>query len=140
MTPEEYMANMIRNGIYRLDDNGSVWRIKSKNTHGIYKDMPPCEIKPPDGMHYPANILANINGKNILRTVHRVVWVYHHGPIPEDRIIHHKDGNRQNNNINNLSCITRKEHQIIHASWYHERMRIPPSPSDPGPKRMKPAE
>lgn len=123
MTPEEYMANAIRDGIYRLDQDGKVWRLKSKNKNGVYENITPYEIKPPDGMYYPANILVNINGRNILKSVHRVIWVYHHGPITDNRIIHHKDGNRHNNNINNLSCITRKEHQNIHASWYHERKK-----------------
>lgn len=50
---------------------------------------------------------------------YRKIWEKHYGPIPKEPNgrsyeIHHKDGNRKNNNIENLSCITIKEHYDIH--------------------------
>lgn len=38
--------------------------------------------------------------------VHRIIWVLHHGEIPEQMAIDHIDGNRSNNSIENLRCTT----------------------------------
>lgn len=53
------------------------------------------------------------NGRRILE--HRLVWEEHNGEIPEGMMIHHIDENKKNNNIDNLQCITYKEHNNIHS-------------------------
>lgn len=50
---------------------------------------------------------------------YRKLWETKKGPIPKDSQgrtfeIHHKDGNRLNNNIENLQCISIEEHYKIH--------------------------
>lgn len=52
---------------------------------------------------------------------YRKLWEQHYGPIPVDSQgrtyeIHHIDGNRDNNNINNLICISIEEHYKIHLA------------------------
>jgi len=52
-------------------------------------------------------------------TNYRKIYENHHGPIPKDEDgrtyeIHHIDGNRTNNNIENLKCVTIQEHFDIH--------------------------
>lgn len=47
--------------------------------------------------------------------LHREVWKYHNGEIPKGYHVHHIDGNRTNNNIDNLSIITQEEHIKHHA-------------------------
>lgn len=49
------------------------------------------------------------------RRLHRVVWEYFNGSIPTGYDIHHKDHNKKNNDIENLTCVSRKEHRRIHA-------------------------
>ena len=46
--------------------------------------------------------------------LHRSVWEYHNGPIPEGHVVHHIDGDRANNNIENLTLVTFQEHAGIH--------------------------
>lgn len=41
---------------------------------------------------------------------HRYVWKTIKGKIPKDHEIHHIDGDRTNNNIDNLECIHRSKH------------------------------
>jgi HNH endonuclease len=45
---------------------------------------------------------------------HRVIWEENYGEIPVGFCIHHKDGNKENNNITNLECISRKHHAKLH--------------------------
>jgi hypothetical protein len=50
---------------------------------------------------------------------HRKLWEAHYGEIPKDEHgrsyeIHHLDGNHNNNNIDNLVCVTIQEHYNIH--------------------------
>lgn len=51
--------------------------------------------------------------------IHRACWEAYHGPIPKHRAIHHIDGDGMNNDIDNLVCLTYKQHQLIH----HEMIR-----------------
>lgn len=48
--------------------------------------------------------------------LHRYIYEKENGKIPKGFIIHHIDEDRQNNNIDNLECITRKRHNIIHMT------------------------
>jgi DNA-binding NarL/FixJ family response regulator len=54
---------------------------------------------------------------------YRKLWESNFGEIPKDERnikydIHHIDGNRKNNNLENLMCVSVKEHYYIHKSQY----------------------
>jgi len=53
-------------------------------------------------------------GGRITTGLHRLVFEYFNSPIPYKRVINHKDGNKSNNHIDNLECITQSEN-IKHA-------------------------
>ena len=46
--------------------------------------------------------------------LHIRVWEDLHGPIPEGMVIHHINGDKTDNNIDNLVCLTRRDHGLIH--------------------------
>ena len=50
------------------------------------------------------------------KRLHRVVWEYHNGEIPKGYHIHHKDGDRNNNDISNLELKEAKEHLSEHMT------------------------
>ena len=52
--------------------------------------------------------------------IHRLVWEAFVGEIPKGYIVHHKDGNRQNNSLSNLQLVTAKEHHDIHLAEHPE--------------------
>jgi hypothetical protein len=58
----------------------------------------------------------------INRDMHyRKIWEKHNGPIPRDNEgrsyeIHHLNGDRKDNNLDNLVCITAEEHYRIHLN------------------------
>jgi hypothetical protein len=39
-------------------------------------------------------------------TAHRIIWIMHNGEIPQGMVIDHIDGDKTNNNIENLRCVT----------------------------------
>lgn len=47
--------------------------------------------------------------------MHRDVWEASNGTIPEGYDIHHKDGNRMNNTIENLECLPKSEHTRLYS-------------------------
>lgn len=46
--------------------------------------------------------------------VHRLVYEHFNGSIPNGYVIHHKDGNKLNNRIENLQLMSSKEHRVEH--------------------------
>lgn len=56
------------------------------------------------------------------KRLHRVVWQHFNGDIPKGFHVHHKDGNRANNQVDNLELLSSKEHLSQHMQ---ERMADP---------------
>ena len=46
---------------------------------------------------------------------HRIVWEEANGPIPKGFIVHHKNEIKHDNRLENLECISRKEHNHLHG-------------------------
>lgn len=51
---------------------------------------------------------SQVKIKHKLNLCHRIIWELHNGEIPEGMFIDHLDGDRLNNNINNLRLTTRQ--------------------------------
>ena len=51
------------------------------------------------------------NGKP--KYVHRLVWEQNIGEIPEGYVVHHKDGDKSNNNLENLQLMKIKDHDAL---------------------------
>ena len=57
-----------------------------------------------------------IKKNGIFSDEHRRVWVEHYGEIPKGYIVHHINGNKTDNRIDNLEIMTRKEHCLLHGA------------------------
>ena len=55
--------------------------------------------------------------------LHRDVWEYYNGPISKGYQIHHKDNNKDNNEISNLQCLSSKRHNQEHPIKDKEKNR-----------------
>lgn len=73
-----------------------------------------------------SNTIQKFNGESFYKCgqyfqhkgkrLHRAVWEYHNGEIPKGYHVHHKDGNRNHNDISNLSIMQDNEHVRYHMS------------------------
>lgn len=62
-----------------------------------------------------------LNAKTHKR-LHIYVWEYYNGKIPKGHHIHHKDFDKNNNELENLELLSASEHQKLHGeSWSKER-------------------
>lgn len=70
-----------------------------------------------DGHTNPAGYrIICVGGVHIME--HRHVWEKHHDKkIPDGLEVHHKDGNRSNNRIENLQLISHRSHTRLHKGW-----------------------
>jgi len=60
--------------------------------------------------------------------VHRAVWEHCHGPIPKGYIIHHRNGDTTDHRIENLECMTPREHVYLHHEQSEKGVVVEDSP------------
>ena len=98
----------------------------------LEKDLTaPPQVEVIDGTHQKFNgiIYKRLNEGHYLygSSVHRAVYSYYFGEIPEDYHIHHIDENKSNNDISNLQLLTSSEHRAIHNSKVKHPDKICPT-------------
>jgi hypothetical protein len=62
---------------------------------------------------------------NSRQRIHRYVWQFHNGNIPEGFQVHHKDENKSNNDISNLELLPKSKHMS-----HHMTKRVAENPAD----------
>lgn len=85
---------LIPNTKYKISNEGEVLGIHGQLLKG-YKDS---------GGYHQLKML--LDGKVVTRCVHRLVWQAWKGEIPDGIWINHIDGNKLNNNLENLELTT----------------------------------
>lgn len=60
---------------------------------------------------------------NMWRRRAHVVWELNHGPIPKGMLVHHIDHNSLNDDISNLTLLSRAEHLLIHKHQYEVKRK-----------------
>jgi hypothetical protein len=63
------------------------------------------------GNYYRRNCWGQTGPSNL----HRAVWEYHNGPVPDGFELHHIDGDTFNNDISNLAALPVSTHQRAHT-------------------------
>ena len=68
------------------------------------------------------SLILSSNNKYIYE--HRVIWEKHYGKIPKGFSIHHKNGIKNDNRIENLQLVSYLEHKRLHPKSEEERKSI----------------
>jgi DNA-directed RNA polymerase subunit RPC12/RpoP len=82
------------------------------NKHGVKQYAGLTFYKKPNGYWKQDHKLGG-------RYLHRFVWETERGPIPPGYCIHHKDGNKDDNSIENLSLLSFS----LHAKYHNQKNR-----------------
>lgn len=104
MNKYEYMMNLIHEGYYSVDEDGRLHcHLTKKHQRDEIIDKI-IDYKNRDG-YMIGNI--KLKGHRTLELrMHRIVWMIFNGEIPAGMQINHIDGNKRNNNINNIEIVT----------------------------------
>lgn len=104
MNNEDDIKPIPFNTNYKISKSGNVFKPDGTEMHQFnssgYKQV--C-ISPPDG------------SRRKVFGVHQLVAMTFDPSYTSDCVVHHKDKNKLNNNINNLECKSRSEHSKEHA-------------------------
>lgn len=105
-------------GIYEISDEG--------NIRHIYPDKPPRPIKIMIGQkrRYTARVALYDNGRRENFTITRLVWEAFMGPVPEGMIVTHRNEQRFNNELRNLTLTTQSKLFKKVAGQNHRRAVI----------------
>lgn len=88
-------------------------RIKSTQ---FKKGHPPTNHKPIGTISRRADYNYIKVSENNWELLYNVVWEQHHGPKPKGTVIMHIDGNRHNDDINNLILVNKDEELLINQT------------------------
>lgn len=90
-------------GIYEVSDMG--------NVRHVFPNKPPRPVKEYIGTtkRYSARVNLFDNGRRENFVITRLVWEAFRGPVPEGKIVTHKNGQRYNNELRNLELTTYSE-------------------------------
>ena len=95
--------------------NGRFKRYRQAWTPRRFNDGYICRTSKRFFVYFPDSASSRKNGY-ALRS--HAVWETYNGPVPPDHVIHHKNGDKLDDRIENLSSLTKIEHDDIHG---HER-------------------
>lgn len=60
---------------------------------------------------------------SLRKRLHRYVWEYFNGDVPDGCHIHHKDGDKTNNDLSNLELLTAHDHEVLHGTLLSDEER-----------------
>ena len=77
-----------------------------------------------NGITYCMSRAPRMEGRYFkLLSLHRMVWTCYNGEIPDGYDIHHKDFDKNNNDISNLVALPKSVHQSLHARTNGKKTR-----------------
>lgn len=114
VTKEIWKEGLYWEGLYEVSNMGRVRNIQRwVKSKGPGKKFLPVVIRKPQLNRYGYPVVC-LNGKPkaVLKSIHRMVVEAFIGPIPDGMQVNHKDGNKENNHLDNLEICTGSQNQL----------------------------
>lgn len=93
ITPKNIMTRKLVKQLFKLVDSELYWK---------HRHNPAINLYSPAGYVHKNNGYRNLKYENKNYRVHNLIWIYHGFTIPDGYSVGHADGDKLNNNINNL--------------------------------------
>lgn len=120
---EAVVLGLIAGGVLRIDDNGAIWRIKTRTRTGRLRTLPEptrADRLRDDGYR---RVHVSVEGREISAAANRIVWmVTNRRSLPDGVEVNHEDGVRSNNRPSNLTPMT-KGQNLSHSYQVLNRWR-----------------
>jgi len=118
---EKAMLDLVDRGVFRVDNDGRIWRTAVLTRSGRVKPVEPRrgEQLKEDGY---SQVRAQTNGVAVVMLAHRMVWLVLVGPIPALQEVNHRNGRRSDNHPRNLEVLTTAGN-LVHAYEVLDRAR-----------------
>ena len=107
LVDEEGVLAAVNAGILRVDRDGSIWRCKKRQVGdwgSRWFDVDPVRCEHDTGSTLQVRVTAG-HANRIQMQVDRLVWRVYRGPIPPGKKIAHRDDDRYNNALDNLTLV-----------------------------------
>jgi len=89
-----------------------LFKYNNKQIRGRPSPLPFVEF---NGAKYTLRNTGYFGRTNEKRSLlHRDMWEFHNGTIPDGWDVHHIDGNKENNVIENYECLLKSDHTSLH--------------------------
>lgn len=89
--------------VFEIDSNYTIWRRPYIDIRGYNRSRQKVTNKCNSVAGY-----CDVKFKDRILKYHTILWIMINGDIPEGYVIDHIDGNRVNNDISNLRCVTQR--------------------------------
>lgn len=112
--PELAFLDFANKGVFKVYKNGNFYirMISCGEQSGIYKRRKKIKLFNKINKRGYIRLGFIYKGKQIHILIHRAIWIYFNGEIPEGLEINHKNMIKCDNRLSNLELVTCKENQL----------------------------
>lgn len=119
---EKTIISLIAKGVFRIDDQGQIWRTGVLTRTLNVKSIPAQRAEAITAKGY-ARVSVGMRRRTLYIAAHRMVWFAAGRAIPDGYELNHINGRRADNRLSNLEIVT-KSGNLQHSYDVLQRTRL----------------